>query len=337
MEAACCMRWDSTMMKMAKREEATTALGTAVAQWTEEQRQLIKKTCFPDSTDDELAMYLHVAKRSGLDPLSRQLHPLRLQGRLNFVADVNGLQARAAREPDYEGLTHAVVYEKDDFQVDNTQGVVVRHTHNPFGSGKIVGAWATVHRKGMRPFTVVVRIEEYVSPRNPLWREKPAVMMDKVAKSTALRLAYPEQLGGIYERAELDKAAPNPAKGLPAETAAGIVDGQVVASPPAPEPAHVTSQVASQVAPPPAPAAQAPLEPLVQSPPPMEIRTMLFGPMKGRGVSTLSMEELSAAIDFANDSLTNNPTAGWVSKMKRNQAWLEDEMSKRLKEVAPAR
>ncbi len=183
-----------------------------LAQYTNEQRELIKRTCAPGATDDELAMYLHVAAQSGLDPLRRQLHFIKVSGRLCFVADVNGLQARAAQESDFEGIAHAVVYEKDSLVVDEAKQEIAEHKHNPFGNnGRIVGAWAIVRRRGMLPFLSLVRFSEYDNGNNPLWKSKPGVMIDKVAKSTALRIAYPTQLGSIYDRSELDKSmAPEP-------------------------------------------------------------------------------------------------------------------------------
>lgn len=202
----------------------------AVGVFTPEQRDLIKRTVAPGATDDELAMFLHVAQRSGLDPLRKQIHFTKMGGRIAFIADVNGLQARAAKETDFEGLLHAVVYEKDDFQVDNKSGEVAKHSNNPLGSnGRIVGAWATVRRKGMLPFTAVVRFEEYNNGSNPLWKSKPGVMIDKVAKSTALRLAYPEQLGGIYDRAELDTPTDDEVTPAPTNQRTATVKAQVVA------------------------------------------------------------------------------------------------------------
>jgi phage recombination protein Bet len=176
-----------------------------LATWTPEQRELVKKTCFPDASNDELSMFLHVAAQSGLDPLRKQIHAIRTGGRISFVVDINGLQARAAREPDFRGIEHAVVFEGDDFVWDAMLGAPVKHHSNPFRA-KPIGAWARVFRDGMKPFVSLVRMDEYANPRNGLWREKPSVMILKVAKSTALRLAYPEQLGPLYERAELDKA-----------------------------------------------------------------------------------------------------------------------------------
>lgn len=207
-----------------------------VQAWTNEQRDLIKRTVAPNATDDELSLFLHISQVSGLDPLRKQIHFIKAQGRVYTVADINGLQARAAREPDFEGILHAVVYQGEEFVVDHTTGQVVKHASNPLtATGKPIGAWATVKRRGMLPFTSIVRFAEYNSGSGN-WANKPAVMIDKVAKSTAIRLAYPEQLGGVYERAELDQtmeekevnATPAPAKAEPSKRAE-TVKAQVLA------------------------------------------------------------------------------------------------------------
>lgn len=180
-----------------------------VAAFTPEQRDLIKRTVAPDATNDELAMFLHVAAKSGLDPLQKQIWFVKRSGRVTIQAGIDGLQARAAREPDYEGMLYGVVCAKDDFQFDATTGVVKAHTYNPFADrGATLGAWCIVRRKGLLPFTAMVRFSEYVQSGSPLWREKPAVMIEKVARSTALRRAFPEQFSSIYEDAEMPPTEP---------------------------------------------------------------------------------------------------------------------------------
>jgi phage recombination protein Bet len=187
----------------------TTTLAAAIPQaiamtFTKDQRDLIKRTVAPDATDDELAMFLHVAAKSGLDPLQRQIWFVKRGGKVTTQAGIDGLQARAAREPDYEGMTYGVVCEKDEFLYDATTSMVTKHTYNPFGArGSIVGAWCIVRRKGMLPFSAMVRFSEFNQAGSPLWKDKPAVMIEKVARSTALRRAYPEALSGIYAPEEL--------------------------------------------------------------------------------------------------------------------------------------
>jgi phage recombination protein Bet len=182
----------------------------ALVVWTQEQKELIKKTVATDATDAELAMFLHIAAKAGLDPLQKQIHFTKRNGKVTVIADISGLQARAARNADFRGSLFAAVHAKDDFEYDATIGKVVKHAFNAFGDrGPIKGAWATVEREGKLPFTALVRFEEFNQPQSPTWRQMPSVMITKVARSTALRQAYPEQFGGIYERAEMDQAGPS--------------------------------------------------------------------------------------------------------------------------------
>lgn len=179
---------------------------------------LIKRTvCPPDTTDDELKLFMHVARVSGLDPLRKQIHCTKRQGKLVIIAGIDGLQARAVKAPDFEGILHGVVCQKDELEFDAATSIVVKHAYNAFADrGPVVGAWATVRRKGMIPFTALVRFAEFNAPSNPTWRQMPHVMIDKVARSTALRMAYPEQFSALYEEAEMHQAdnreSPPPAK-----------------------------------------------------------------------------------------------------------------------------
>lgn len=226
-------------------------------QWSEDQRTLIKRTVAPDATNDELAMFLHVAAKAGLDPLQKQIWFVKRrqkvekngqeswEDRVTIQAGVDGLQARALRMPDCEGIQSAVVYAKDDFVFDKAKGEVVRHLGNPFGAqGDIVGAWAIVRRAGKTPFVALIRFSEYVDLRSFLWKNKPTVMIEKVARSTALRRAYPENFGGIYDPAEMGKdASPEAMKAIecevvevkhdPAPAAALPATGKVEVPPPA--------------------------------------------------------------------------------------------------------
>lgn len=182
-------------------------MGDAIVTWTQEQKELIKKTVAQDATDAELAMFLHIAAKAGLDPLQRQVHFTKRNGRVTVIAGIDGLQARAAREQDFEGILSGVVHAKDDFEFDATAGKVTKHTYNAFGDrGPIKGAWSTVQRRGKLPFTAIVRFEEFNQGSSPTWKQMPSVMIQKVAKSSALRMAYPEQFSSIYEGAEMEQA-----------------------------------------------------------------------------------------------------------------------------------
>src|SRR3954447_16557275 len=59
---------------MAENKEVVVAQPQAVQQWSRDEIDLIKNTVAKGATDNELKLFLTVAKRSGLDPFSKQIH-----------------------------------------------------------------------------------------------------------------------------------------------------------------------------------------------------------------------------------------------------------------------
>src|SRR5262249_39029077 len=74
-------------------------------------------------------------------------------------------------------------------------------------------ASVTVYRlvQGQRcPFKASARWAEYKPPagQDHMWLKMPQLMLGKCAEALALRKAFPKQLHGIYERAEMAQAGP---------------------------------------------------------------------------------------------------------------------------------
>jgi phage recombination protein Bet len=305
--------------------EATsvTALATRAPEWSEDQRALIKRTVAPEATNDELAMFLHVAKKAGLDPLQKQIWFVKRrqkvtkngreewEDRVTIQAGVDGLQARALRMPDCEGIQAAVVYAKDDFVFDKAKGEVLRHQGNPFGAqGEIVGAWAIVRRAGKTPFVALIRFSEYVDDRSFLWKNKPSVMIEKVARSTALRRAYPEDFGGIYDPAEMGKDA--------APEAMRAIDGEVIE--PKPEPAPALPPAGKVEAPPPAAARTVEAQPQRPATPPPHVMA-LWNEVKAAKGETRTSHKTRAAFE-------DGAKAVWGDKPKPSEQWTPEETAK---------
>src|SRR3954447_5935481 len=59
---------------MAENKEVVVAQPQAVQQWSRDEIDLIKNTVARGASDNELKLFLMVAKRSGLDPFSKQIH-----------------------------------------------------------------------------------------------------------------------------------------------------------------------------------------------------------------------------------------------------------------------
>jgi phage recombination protein Bet len=163
---------------------------------TAEQVRLLKSTGrFPqDASPDEVAFGLSVAASLHLDPKRKQIRFLRFRPDEPiepFVA-IDGLQAIAARTGGWAGID----LPKLEFANPTDQ--------------QPVSASVTVYRMigGQRcAFSSIVWWTEAARHRrdgqlNRPWAEMPRLMLGKVARAAALRMAFPEELSGVYSEEE---------------------------------------------------------------------------------------------------------------------------------------
>lgn len=162
-----------------------------VSQFTPEQLQLIKNTIAKNATNDELKLFLYRCTNLGLDPLKPgQIHFIKYGNNPGtVVVGIDGFRARASRTNQLTGIKRGVL--RDD-------------------KGKCVGGWAEVSRKGWEySARAEVSLTEYTTSRGS-WLNMPETMIQKVAEAHALRMAFPDDLGGLYTGEELDREASMP-------------------------------------------------------------------------------------------------------------------------------
>lgn len=166
-----------------------------------QKTELIKKMVGAELTQVEFEVFIAVARARGLDPLLGQMHAVKrnLDGKSKMVIQVgiDGLRAIAQRTGEYAGC------DKTLFEYDEEK--------------RIISAEVTVHRmvKGNKcSFTATADWSEYYPGEKMgfMWRSKPKVMLGKCAEAQALRKAFPFDLSGLYEEAELEVKDVTPKK-----------------------------------------------------------------------------------------------------------------------------
>ena len=168
--------------------------------WTHEQVELIKRTIAVGATHDELQLFLYQAKRTGLDPLSRQIHFVKRKDKGTIQTAIDGYRLIADRTGKYAG--------SDDYLFDEG---IPQYLHMTSVKEHPRTATVTVYKSvdGMRvAFTATAGWTEYFpgDAQGFMWRKMPYLMIGKCAEALALRKAFPAELSGIYTNEEMMQA-----------------------------------------------------------------------------------------------------------------------------------
>lgn len=172
-----------------------TKLAVIHPDFTPDQVDLIKRTICEGATDDELALFMHQARKTGLDPLARQIYFQKYRDnktgkyRVSILTAIDGYRVIAARTGLYAG--------SDDPVFDNED--------------KPTKATITVYKmiQGQKcGFTASARWEQYYpgDTKGFMWKKMPHLMLGKVAEALALRKAFPAELSGTYTETEMEQA-----------------------------------------------------------------------------------------------------------------------------------
>ena len=168
--------------------------------FTEGQIATIKETVASGATDNELKLFLYQCSRTGLDPLSKQIHFIKRGGKATIQTGIDGFRAIAERTGQYAG--------NDDYLFNNDMTMyemLKADMQNP------ITATATVYKivGGVRVSFAATAIWDAYCPKGNesfMWKKMPYLMLGKCAEALALRKAFPNDLSGVYTDDEMAQA-----------------------------------------------------------------------------------------------------------------------------------
>lgn len=190
----------STSLATTHPTGSALALDAEQEWWTDKQLAGLRQLGISGASNGDLAVFMHVSQRTGLDPFARQIYMIERQGKQTIQTGIDGFRLVARRAVDRSGETLAI----GASEWCNLDG----HWSDVWLSEDPPAAARVVVRRDGHEFPGTALWREYVQTKRdgqPMsqWATRPAGMLAKCAEALALRKAFPMDLAGIYTDDEL--------------------------------------------------------------------------------------------------------------------------------------
>lgn len=169
----------------------------------------VRQYICPQATDKEIKLFLEMCAAKRMNPYLRDAHLIKYGDKpATMVTGKDYFMKTARLNRDFDGLEAGLVL------MDSQGNVHYKAGSNALPGMQIIGGYAKVHSKSCTyPFYEEVSFSEYAGTRydkasgqqvlNSQWAKMPGTMIRKVAIVHALREAFPDVFGGLYDAAEM--------------------------------------------------------------------------------------------------------------------------------------
>lgn len=168
--------------------------------FTPDQRELIKSMFFKGATDDEFKVFLYVAEAVNLNPLLKQIHPVKRWDRqlgreaMQIQTGIDGYRLIANRTNRYRPGREAT------FKYDD--------------AGKLISATSYIeveYSDGWKEHSATALYSEYVQLTKEgkpvhMWQKMAHNQLAKCAEALIIRRAFPQEIGPVRSDEEMEQA-----------------------------------------------------------------------------------------------------------------------------------
>ena len=162
-------------------------------------------------TMPEFKLFTELCKVRKLNPFLREAYLIKYSNSqpASIVVGKDAILKRAVLNPSYNGMKSGIIVINEKGEVIDRKGTF------KLDNETLVGGWAEVFRKDWEnSIYCSVSLSEAIQKKgngepNSNWTKQPATMIEKVTKVRALREAFVEDLGGMYEAEEMNVELPN--------------------------------------------------------------------------------------------------------------------------------
>lgn len=158
---------------------------------------VMRSSLAPTANDAEFVLFAHKAASYGLDPFKNEIFFIKYgsTARIQFAAEA--YLSKAREQEGFEPPDTQMVHENDEFKIaknaETKELEVVKHEIG-FPRGKIIGAYSIAYRKGYRPVTVIMDIDEvahmFTGQNKDNWNKWTQDMFGKHVQQRALKRQY---------------------------------------------------------------------------------------------------------------------------------------------------
>jgi recombination protein RecT len=163
----------------------------------------IRETIGKDCNESQFKLFMAISKNAGANPILNEIYPAVRSGQLTVQFGVD-FYVRKAKETDgYQGYDVQLVHENDEFKMhqekdeDGRYFMVIDEHSFGFPRGKVIGGYAFAYKKGFKPFSVIMEVDEVehfkrsqIGMQKTMWTNYFNDMFKKHMSRRALKAAF---------------------------------------------------------------------------------------------------------------------------------------------------